>query len=191
MRDVSSAPTITQTKPPRIVLIVGIIALFIVGFAFIKAIAESRTVPFSRQVWEKGRNLISEENPRLRMKDQVIGELNGKGNMRRSDVEAMLGAPDKPIGIQSTTGLAVTAGMSGGGWNGTAYVLGVLPKSTFRQRRISFLTVSYDTHNRVSYAYTDEIDFPKGSIVVPAPPPPMPAKPKVVKAPKRPAKKSP
>ena len=157
----------SKTAPPRTLLYVGLIALIVIIAAFATVAWKGRTVPFSKTEWEKGRGQFTKDNPRLRMRDEVLARLR-ETHIGVEKVQEMLGPPDEPFFLKTPDRMITSP------WDGTKdakeinYILGLRPKSPTQPRALLILKNYLDSKNRIKESYIHELQCPPGSSVVPA-----------------------
>jgi hypothetical protein len=159
-----------DTRASRPLVIVGAVAALIVVVAFVAVVVQQRTVPFTTAGWERGRALITKDNPRLRMPDEVVARLQVKPAVTETQVNEMLGPPDDPFYVETATPKKMMVGLGGdmNNMNGRIYIVGIRPKSALQGRSLLVLNVHFDSHKRVDVADISTVDFPPGSGIVPA-----------------------
>src|SRR5689334_6009253 len=115
----------------RLFLVVGILALLSARCAMCIGARQVRTVPLSKAKWVSAKGVYSEDNPSIRMRDEVSARISN-GHLTKAQIVDMLGPSDSPISVVTPSALSTPGMMANGNWT---YVLGVMPKSITRERR--------------------------------------------------------
>lgn len=154
---------IAERKARRLLRITAIAGAILVVIGMVAAVLRLRAEAFDKADWDRGRGILTKDNPRLRMQRDVTFKFNR--GLERKRVLDLFGPPDPYFAVKSPHGTTQPYQPA----NSLVYMLGVERGGLASPPVLRCLIVEFDPGG-MGHGYVDGVPYKPGDKIIPAKP---------------------